>query len=176
MFAELGSEACWIWPGMRNAKGYGQTTSNPKVRAPNGDKLSCLAHRRAYQLLVGPVPNGMQLDHLCRNKACCNPAHLEVVTNAENMRRSMPHRPKLRATCKHGHAYPPDARVYKGARVCAECKRITTRKRLHTPEGLKYQRDWKRAHYRALDGEARVQYNEMRRRQYHKARAHAASK
>ena len=70
---------CWEWTGSRNPKGYGSVT--------NGRGGSMLAHRKAYQETVGEIPDGMQLDHLCKNTSCVNPAHLEPVTNAENMRR-----------------------------------------------------------------------------------------
>lgn len=69
---------CWIWTGAQ-LKGYGRlsTRSNP----------SGLAHRIVYSALVGPIPDGLTLDHLCQNTLCVNPAHLEPVTASENLRR-----------------------------------------------------------------------------------------
>lgn len=74
---------CWVWTGARNPKGYGSVSSGTKNR-------SMLAHRKAYEATKGQIPDGLQIDHLCRNTSCVNPAHLEAVTGAENMRRRYP--------------------------------------------------------------------------------------
>lgn len=71
---------CWIWTGALTTNGYGQ------VRW--GDR-TLRAYRLVYELLVGPIPDGLQLDHLCRNRRCVNPAHLEPVTQWENWARGM---------------------------------------------------------------------------------------
>lgn len=65
---------CWVWSAARNAKGYGIVFGG-------------LAHRRVYEERVGPIPLGLEPDHLCRVRACVNPSHLELVTHKENMRR-----------------------------------------------------------------------------------------
>lgn len=75
--------SCWHWTGSRSSKGYGLLHLTR-----DGRKTSIRAHRFAYELLVGPVPEGLQLDHICSVRHCVNPAHLEPVTNAENTRRS----------------------------------------------------------------------------------------
>lgn len=76
---------CWLWTGGANADGYGV------VRAGriDGRGVFALAHRVIYEAVHGTIPEHLELDHLCEVKRCCNPAHLEAVTHAENMRRWM---------------------------------------------------------------------------------------
>jgi hypothetical protein len=96
-------DGCWLWAGKRTPKGYGP-------------------HRRAYEALVGSVPDGRQLDHLCRVRHCINPAHLEPVTAQENVLRSPVVTP--RDTCRSGR-HPWPEYVYErptGERECAGCR------------------------------------------------------
>lgn len=67
-------------------------------------------HRYAYQRFVGPIPNGMEIDHVCRNRACANPLHLEAITHHENLLRgrTLTARNAAATHCPHGHAYTPD--------------------------------------------------------------------
>jgi hypothetical protein len=78
-----GPEGCWLWLGQVNQWGYGHFG---RTLAP-GVHRTVKAHRFAYTLLVGPIPGGLTLDHLCGRRACVRPDHLEPVTNAENLRR-----------------------------------------------------------------------------------------
>jgi len=115
---ELGP--CWIWTAGL-AEGYGQ------FRYPGGHS----AYRYAYELLVGPVPEGLQLDHLCRNRACVNPAHLEPVTALVNQHRgeTIAARNAAKTHCPQGHEFTPENTYVnsKGSRECLICRRITYR-------------------------------------------------
>jgi len=72
---------CWLWTASTNKNGYGQFRFGSQV---DGTRTMVLAHRWAYEHLVGPIPEGLQLDHLCRAPWCVNPEHLEPVTSREN--------------------------------------------------------------------------------------------
>lgn len=76
-------KGCWVWQWSLS-NGYGQMWGGP-----NGKRRQLPAHRVYYERLVGPIPPGLQLDHLCRNPACVNPAHLEPVTTAVNVQRGL---------------------------------------------------------------------------------------
>ena len=108
---------CWEWVGHRNNKGYGVW---------GVFKHPYLAHRRMYERVRGTIPEGLQLDHLCRNKPCVNPDHLEAVTARENTLRgnSMAARWARRTHCERGHQFTPE-NVYRntGARKCKVCHR-----------------------------------------------------
>ena len=78
---------CWEWTGSLR-RGYGRFKTG---------RTSVTAHRFSYEHMVGPIPEGLELDHLCRNTACVRPDHLEPVTRLVNVRRSLPHRPDVPA-------------------------------------------------------------------------------
>ena len=110
---------CWDYTGGRDRTGYGKVS----LRSDDGRRTSCNAHRAFYVALVGPIPSGMQLDHLCRNPSCVNPAHLEPVTNGENARRGWA--ANVRDACKHGHPWAPETTKIPadGIRRCLVCAR-----------------------------------------------------
>lgn len=119
------ASGCWPWPGSHDHRGYG--------RVSLGRFRKVMAHRLAYELAVGPIPDGMELDHLCRNKRCVNPAHLEPVTHIENVRRSAAAENAAKTHCVRGHLLADHAYLYRGRRVCRPCGRIKSRARYATP-------------------------------------------
>ena len=117
------TERCWNWKGHKN-DGYGRIGSG----GHSGKQLS--AHRLAYEILIGPIPEGLQVDHLCRNRACVNPHHMELVTIKENIMRGMaPAAQNKRKTfCIRGHPLNSDNLVEgvllrTGKRKCKICER-----------------------------------------------------
>lgn len=98
---QVSTEDCWLWAGYIHPAGYGV-----KTYALDGKLVKEYAHRVMYRDAGGTLPTKpMELDHLCRVKRCVNPAHLEVVTNAENMRRHFGNKP---GHCVKGHKLTPD--------------------------------------------------------------------
>jgi hypothetical protein len=84
------------------------------------DSRTTYAHRVAYQYFVGEIPVGLEIDHVCRNRGCVNPEHLELVTRGENTKRAN----DARTHCQHGHAFTPDnTAVYNAMRYCVKCRR-----------------------------------------------------
>lgn len=116
---------CWEWTGYKNKLGYGGFTVSTTRRD--------FAHRVAYELFVGPIPDGMTIDHLCENPSCVNPAHLEVVTQGENVLRSgtSSSGANLRKTvCPRGHSY--DRVTPSGSRRCSICDRAREKRRVRS--------------------------------------------
>lgn len=110
------TETCWLWAGALDRHGYGATFYDGRVQR---------AHRAVYMELVGEIPQGLVLDHLCRTPACVRPDHLEPVTDAENLRRGLdPNRAKKAQThCKHGHPFEGRNLIIEsnGCRRCRTC-------------------------------------------------------
>lgn len=118
------TDGCWFWRGHLNPLGYG-------IFAHRGTRQS--AYRVAYVWLIGPVPDGLTLDHLCRTPACVNPAHLEPVTQQENILRgqSIVAQHAKKTHCTNGHAFTPENTSVntRGWRRCKVCKRLRWQER-----------------------------------------------
>jgi hypothetical protein len=111
---------CWIWHGASNQTGYGQLNIKHK---------RYLAHRLSYETFIGPIGAGLSIDHLCRNRRCINPSHLEAVTLRENiLRGTSPSACQARQThCKHGHEYTTENTYWnRGHRDCRICMHYRT--------------------------------------------------
>lgn len=106
---------CWPWVGSMKKDGYGLHNYRR-----DGRRTSQNAHRAVYEMLVGPIPDGMQLDHLCRNPSCVNPGHLDPVTNGENVRRGL----TSRGVFACGHPVSDENTIQtKTTRRCRTCLR-----------------------------------------------------
>jgi hypothetical protein len=111
---------CWLWTGALTGSGYARMNHHGK---------HVTAHRAMYELVVGPVPKGLDLDHLCRMRRCINPAHLEPVTRAENLRRGIQAGVNVinaaKTHCLRGHPLSGDnVRLETtGSRRCRTCER-----------------------------------------------------
>lgn len=116
---------CWEFQGALNSRGYGCIGFGAKG-------VSILTHRLAYEHERGPIPEGLEIDHLCRNRKCCNPDHLEVVTRHENnVRGESPSSINDKAThCRHGHARLPSlrTRMLLPESGCLRCKQLASRR------------------------------------------------
>ena len=117
----LGS--CWLWTAGQFSNGYGQFSIKAKKK---------LSHRISYQYMVGTIPDGLDLDHICRVRNCVNPAHLEPVTRKVNLRRgnTIPAKNAAKKKCPNGHPYS-GGNLYvdpRGGRFCRICKNETWRR------------------------------------------------
>lgn len=120
-----GPTRCWLWTGSLTDRGYGD-----RFRLDDGRKQA--PHRVAYELLVGPIPDGLFIDHLCRVRHCVNPLHLEPVTCQENLLRgqTLAAFNSRKTHCIHGHALDEaNTRITpEGHRACRACGREATRR------------------------------------------------
>lgn len=111
---------CWIWTGTRDRLGYGILKRDYRPQR---------AHRIIWEALVGPIPPGLEIDHLCFNPPCVNPDHLRVVTSAENLAAKRYHHYAVRSHCKNGHEYTEDNTRKRGSiRVCRACAADASRR------------------------------------------------
>lgn len=123
---------CWEWTAsIGKTGGYGKYTI--PFRDGSGKSKHVYAHRYAYEILVGPVPDGMDLDHLCRIRKCVNPDHLEPVSRRENLRRGigLVAANMGKTHCDHGHEFNEENthRTAQGYRQCKVCRRAYDKKR-----------------------------------------------
>jgi hypothetical protein len=122
---EITDDGCWLWTGYRNPepKNYGRIRVYGRLWT---------THRLAYEVLVGPIPEGLTLDHLCRRPPCINPAHLEPVTVQENIARgTQGWNMRIKTHCPRGHPYDEvnTWRDKRGIRYCRACAREKARER-----------------------------------------------
>lgn len=119
------NSGCFLWAGSLNGAGYG-------------------GHRDAYEMVCGPVPEGMELDHLCRVKSCINPVHMEPVTHSENLRRASFPKRKGSKFCLRGHEFSPENtillavkdplmgdRIKRNCRICINSSSRETKKQAY---------------------------------------------
>lgn len=133
---ERADNGCWQWMGGRTTNGYGSCLNYLE----QGEQRKTIhAHRLSWLIAHGSIPDGLQIDHLCRNRLCVNPGHLEPVTQRENLHRgdTMAAHNASKTHCKSGHAFSEaNTRQTATGRICRQCNRDA-------------QREWRRVHQRS---------------------------
>ena len=120
------AHGCWVWDRWKCHQGYGRASIG------GGSTKTVVAHRVAYEVFVGPIPEGLTLDHLCRNRACVNPYHMDPVTHRVNILRGEGAcaRNARKTHCKRGHEFTPENTYWSArGRGCLTCRREADRKR-----------------------------------------------
>lgn len=122
-------DGCWLWTGATQAGGYGRFFGE--------DRKAVLVHRWTYEHFVGPIPDGLTIDHLCRNTSCVNPDHLEPVTREVNAHRGNPNAGKTH--CTNGHEFTPENTYVPpkrpGVRACRACRKADSAARYQRIDG-----------------------------------------
>lgn len=170
----LDANGCLVWTGYIQSNGYARHWVDGK---------NLIAHRWSYEYHVGPIPEGMQIDHLCRNRRCVNPEHLEVVTPAENSRRSTSAEAArargARIThCPRGHPYDEENTLFdrKGGRSCRECKLIYRRQHYvdNKEQYIARAAAWRHANPEKARASSREGQRRLRERRKREQRGHLA--
>lgn len=121
------TDSCWLWTAYIDRGGYGRIALKGRMRW-------------AHRMVMGDIPPGYQVDHLCRVRACVNPAHLELVTSKENTLRgeSPSAKNSRKKQCKYGHAFTPEntGKKHRGERYCKQCSRASCKAYYHRNKRL----------------------------------------
>lgn len=124
------TDSCWEWTGTIYQNGYGRFMVK---------KQQFLAHRVAYEKAYGEIPDGLVIDHLCRNRKCVNPDHLEAVTNEENLFRGSGYRIMngMDDSCIHGHKYTPENTYWEPNGRSVRCRTCASQRDTNRPRPRK---------------------------------------
>ena len=129
------TDSCWNWKFGKISGGYGEFYFNGK---------QIMAHRFSYELHKGKIPEGKELDHLCRNHSCVNPDHLEAVTHKENILRghTLPAKNSKKTQCPQGHEYGKQNTYYEpnGHRHCKICRLKTAKEFCYKDKGMEFKK------------------------------------